>query len=401
MRKIALLIVLMTIFALTTYAEITLAIVGKEVMTFGVDLNDPIETGFKNETTAELDFTLISGSSEKGKPEDGAVYGWIKLADWSMAADNGVWKSADNGDLTAKIIFPSGWVKISGTNADLNYINVVQDDDADKDNADKGLNDAITNKGGIVLGLNFAPIAIEIGVFSEEDWTGTDENSYGVNAKVTADFTVVKIEGGVEMGLNYLPDPGIGAGAKLTANIAPLTAYAGLDVTVDGAANEMEFGFGASLAVAGITVTADGSYNDSLDGFDVRAKIDAGGLVAGLGLALTVELFNMTGIAGDPTAGPDAKNAYDADADLEYGVIVDLSYATATIKPYASVRYATYTVTDNKYTYTAANAAILALTIGAELYLIPNVTFDAKYTSDNLTETTDKGKILFITKIAL
>jgi len=417
MRKIALLIVLMTVIALTSYAaDIAVSINCNSELVFGINLNDPAASGFANSNTAEVDFTIVEGDAEKGKPEDGAVYGWIKLTNYSMKADNMGWKTGDNGDVEAKIIFPSGWVKISGTNNSLNYINVVQDDDDDKDNADKGINDEIAkgDGGGIVLGLNFAPVAIEVGLFSIGEWADedieappfddfNDDHAYGVNLKATVDIAPIKIEGGFETSFNNPNDngtdtDGMGAGAKVTANIAPLTVYAGLDATIDGSTTVLEYGFGASMAIAGITVTADGSYNEDVDGLDVRAKVDAGGLVSGLGLALTVELFNIIG-----EILPE-----DTDADMELAIIVDASYNTGTLKPYASVRYATFAVSDNSYTYVAEGDEILKLTIGVEMYVIPNVTFTLQYESGDLTEDDsppaddmDMGIILFKTKIAL
>jgi len=406
MKKLALLIVLMTVIALTSYAvDIPVSINCSSELVFGVNFNDTdavtagtqIASGFKNNNTMEVDFTLVEGDAEKGKPEDGAVYGWIKLTNYSMKADNMAWKTGDNGDVEAKIIFPSGWVKISGTNNSLNYVLAVQDDDTDNDNADKGISDALTANGGLVLGLNFAPVAIEVGIFSETDWTV--DNNYGVNLKATVDVAPIKVEGGFEMGLNH-SDTTMGAGAKLSATLTPLTVYAGIDVLLGEpapATTVMEYGFGASIAIAGITVTADGSYNENVDGFDVRAKIDAGGLVAGLGLALTVELFNMTGAVGA-----------DTDAAMEYAVIVDASFATATMKPYANVRYSTYLWNNDTdtYTYNLTGDEVLALKLGCEFYVIPNVTFTLEYASSDLSANTsgaaiDNGTIQFKTKIAL
>lgn len=388
MKKLALLMALMMFIALTTYAaDIAVSVSGKAELTFGIDLNTNM-TGMKNYSESAINFTLVSGTSEKGKAEDGAVYGYIKVSGWKTAVETTAWALSD-GDVSAKIIFPGGWVDILSKINSLNYINVVQDDDDDKDNADKGVNDSIAStNGGFILGLSFAPVTVETSVFSNQDWTA--DNEYGAGLKVVLDVAPIKVEGGFELALNYAADTSMGAGAKVTATIDPIGVYAGLDVLIEPAPADaiMEYGFGASLAVAGIKVNVDGSYNEALDGLDVRAKVDAGGLVAGLGLALTVELFNLTGIVGA-----------DLDADAEYAVVLDASFATPTIKPYATVRYGTYTVTDNTYVYVAD--AVFALTVGAEMYLIPNVTFDAKYASSNLTAGADAGTITFLTKIAL
>jgi hypothetical protein len=414
MRKIALLIVLMTVIALTSYAaDIAVSINCSSELVFGVDLNEPAASGFNNNNTAEVDFTIVEGDAEKGKPEDGAVYGWIKLTNYSMKVDNmGAPGTGDNGDVEAKTIFPSGWVKISSTNNSLNYVEIVQNDDSDNDNADKGVNDSIdkSDGGGFVLGLTFAPVAIEVGVFSIGDWDATDirneDHAYGINLKATVDVAPIKVEGGFEMCMNNAADDGMGAGAKITANIAPLTIYAGLDATIDGSTTVLEYGFGVSVAIAGITVTADGSYNEDLDGLDVRTKIDASGLVPNLGLSLMVELFNLTGDI--PASAYTVYGDTDDDA-AEYEVLVNVSYNLGTAKPYAEVSYATYDHDDDadEYTYKAEGDEDLSLKLGVELYVIPNVTFTLEYASGDLTEDTvvvadpDAGIFYFKTKIAL
>jgi len=390
MKKVTLLIVLMMMIALTTYAaEVVAKVTGEAKLTFGIDLETQL-TGFKNENSGDVTFTLVSGDTKKGAEED--VYGYIEVTGWGVTydsdnntGDDNGWAGVDEGDLTAKIIFPNGWVKISGTNSSLNYLNVVQDDDKDNDNADKGLNDSLTANGGLVLGLNFAPVAIEVGVFSQADWTA--DNGYGVNIKATVDVAPIKIEGGFEVGLNH-SDTGMGAGAKISANIAPITVYAATDITID-TATVMEFGGGLSLAVAGITLTGDVSYNESLDGLDVRAKVDAGGMVPNLGLSVTVELFNILGNT----------NADDTDTAMEYAVIGALSYTTPQFKPYVNVRYGSYTHDDDHDTYSYLAADALKINIGVEMYLITNVTFTLDYNSDNIA--TNNGLVKFITKIAL
>jgi hypothetical protein len=398
MRKLALLIVLMMVIALTSYAsDIAVTVSGSVEMTFGIGLNGDTASGFTNSYSSAIDFTLVSGDSEKGKPEDGAVYGWIKVGGWKVAIDDAAW-SNDNGTAEAKIMFPGGWVNIKNSNASLNYINVVQDDDGDNDNADQGVNDALANSGGFILGLDFAPVAIELGIFSETDWT-VDHN-YGANLKATVDLGMIKIEAGGELGLGHT-DETIGVGAKLTANIAPLTVYGGLDAKLGEAApneTQLEFGAGVALDIAGIKVTADMSYNELLDDMDIRAKVDASGLAEGLGLTLTVELFNIAGTASDN----------DADV-MELAVIFDASYNLGTAKPYGKVRYATFDHDDDTdtYGYLADEDSTLSLTLGVELYVIPNVTFVLEYASGDLTEDTvvpaemDLGVIKFITKIAL
>jgi len=389
MKKVTLLIVFLMLIALTTYAaDIAVSVSGESKLTFAVNL-DTNTTGFLNENSSKISFAIVSGSSEKGKPEDGDVYGWIKVSDWAVKVDGYLTWAGKNGDVSAKIIFPNGYVQISGTDASIGYASIVQDDDANGTAGDSGvLSDSLANSGGFVLGLSFAPISIAVGVFSE---AGIDvDNNYGASLKATVDIAPIKIEAGVLMGINH-SNTGIGLGGKITANIAPLSIYAALDMTVDGSVTVLEVAGGASVAVAGITLSADVSYNESLDGLDARIKIDAGGMVPNLGLSLTVELFNMLGAIGA-----------DTDADMEYSVAASLSYNAGQFKPYANIRYGTFTVSTDTYTYAAAGSEPFKLNLGVEAYLIPNVTFILDYNSDNLTAAPiSNGKISFITKIAL
>lgn len=388
MKKVALLIALMTIIAFTAFAaDIAVAVTGSAELTFGVNLEGAVTTGFARSTSQDITFTLVSGDSAKGAEE--AVYGEIKVSGWGVTydSDNGTtqgWAGVDEGDLSAKIIFPNGWVDILSQNNSIGYMNIVQDDDANTGSADAGLGDTLAASAGAVLGLKFAPITVEIGVFSEADWTA--DNNYAASLKATVDAAPIKIEAGVLMGLNH-SDTGIGLGGKVTATaLGPIDIYAGADVTIDGATTVLEFGAGLKLAIAGITLTADMSYNENIDGMDVKAVLDASGIVANLGLALTLELYNLSGAVGA-----------DLDADAEMAVTVALSYTTPKAKPYANVRYGTFTCTDNAYTYLAANA--LKINVGVELYLITNVTFVLDYNTEDVN--TNNGIIKFITKMAL
>jgi len=111
MKKATLLIVFLMLIALTTYAEIAVTVTGESKLTFAVNL-DTNTTGFLNENSSKIAFAIVSGSSEKGKPEDGDVYGWIKVSDWAVKVDGYLTWAGKNGDVEAKIIFPNGYVKI-------------------------------------------------------------------------------------------------------------------------------------------------------------------------------------------------------------------------------------------------------------------------------------------------
>jgi hypothetical protein len=419
MKKLALLIIFMTIFAFTSFAQVDVTVTGKSELTLGIALDDPVASGFTNKNESKIAFTLVSGDSEKGGDAD--VYGYIKIKGWKAEANSADgWKDLKAGDVEAKIVFAGGWVKISGTNASTNFINIVQNDNAVKDKDDKGVNTSIPNSGGLVVGLDLAPAAIEIGLFSENDWTDTntataatdaeygwienttdpalnptwgivtaagaagadtddinDEHAYGASLKVTLDVAPIKVEAAVAMGLNYVVASDIGIGGKVTADIAPLKIYAGADVKVpDGADAQIEAGLGVSVAVMdGVDIAVDATYGvEDVDNTDVRIGVTANDLVAGLKTNLTLELFNLLGAVGD-----------DTDDDVEWSVAAGLSYALATAKPYLNIRYGTFTAKDNAYTYAVAGQEPFKLNVGVDLTMIPDVTFTLDYNSDDLT----------------
>jgi hypothetical protein len=203
MKKVTLLIALMTIIAFTAFAaDIAVAVTGSAELTFGVNLEGTVATGFAKSTSQDITFKLLSGDSKKGAEE--AVYGEVKVSGWGVTYDSdnaGGWAGVDEGDLSAKIIFPMGWVDILSTNNSIGYMNIVQDDDNDTGTTDAGFGDSLAASAGCVLGLNMKPATIEIGVFSETDWTV--DNNYGASLKLTLDVAPIKVEAGAVMGLNH------------------------------------------------------------------------------------------------------------------------------------------------------------------------------------------------------
>jgi hypothetical protein len=385
MKKVALLISLMLVFTLASFAQIDVTVTGSSTATLGIALDEPVASGFINENDAKIAFSLVKKDTvTKGAEED--VYGFIEIKDFQYS-----YKTGDNstsvdpgwtikaGNVTAKIMFPMGWVKISGTTTGFNFVNPVQDDDGDKNNADKGLDASLGKSGGVVLGLDLAPLAVELGVFSETDWTV--DNNYGASLKLTVDVAPVKAEVGVVMPLNYATDERILLGGKVTADVAPVKIYVAADVEIVEPENNIELGGGISLALMdGLAIAVDGTYGvDAVDNTDVKVSITEdgeGGAIPGLGITLTAEIFNILGAS----AGTNP----DLDDDVEYAVALGLNYKTEMMKPYLNVRYGTYTEKDNTYTYVAAEDEPFKLNIGVELYLITNVVFTIDYNSDNI-----------------
>jgi hypothetical protein len=431
MKKIALLIAFTLIFVFTSFAQVDVTVTGKSELTFGIALDDPIATGFTNVNESKIEFTLAADTSEKGGEED--VHGYIKIDGWEIKGntDDEAW-SYDAGDVEAKVMFSGGWIKISGTNDEIQFVDPVQDDDSDKDNTDHGMTTTLDNSGGLVVGLDFAPAAIELGLFSENDWADdadtadeydwvdddgdattppvwdvvtagvaddlNDDHAYGASVKVTLDMSPITVAVGAILGVGHTSKD-IGIGGKVDIAADPITAYVAADVQLDSDdadAPHMEFSGGVSVAIAeGLSVAVDGSYCDAaVDNTDVKVALTANDVVPNLELGVTFELYNLLG-------GIDAASG-DTDDDAEYAVDVSLSYTAGSLKPYAGVRYGTFTIDDDEiYTYVAADEEPLKLNLGVELSMIENVTLKLDYNSDDLTSSTSSnGVIKVITTIS-
>lgn len=361
MRKIALLIVFMMVFALTTYAEVTVTVSGSSELTFGVNLNDPLATGFVNTNVDDITFTLISGSAEKGAEE--AVYGYIKVTGTTIdmnEADGDTVLQYNAGSTEAKIIFPGGWVKISGYNSGLDFIDNVQD----PDNV-AAVAPAVTNNGGFTIGIDGA-LAIEISLFSFTDWAA--DNDYGAHVKATLAMAPITVEVAACMGL--VATPTIGVGGKLTLNAAPINIWAGADLDLtEGAANMYEIGAGLTFTVvADMTIAASMSM-DEVNGLDAKVVITEGagdaGIVPVVGLGVTLGLYNLLDEAANPLAWT---LDVTADAAIPKGKI-----------------FAAFGMGSDE---------IISLLIGVEMSLITNVVNTLQYESTQLSpEPADAGLI--------
>jgi len=101
MKKLAFLLVfLLTLGAASVFAQDEVAIEaevdGWAMVTWGIDFNPPISTGFKGqaELTLELNFMKLSKAyPEKGSDEDGPVYGWIKFAKLTFAPEAAIYQT--------------------------------------------------------------------------------------------------------------------------------------------------------------------------------------------------------------------------------------------------------------------------------------------------------------------
>jgi hypothetical protein len=402
MKKALLLISFMMIFALTAFAQIDVSVSGNAEMTFGINLDGDVATGITNSSSAGISFTLVSGTNEKGAEDEG-VHGYIKVGEWKASATQDGW-SLTAGGVEAKIIFNDmAYLNILGASNKVNYMNPLEDNDGDDDATDEGVAIEVGKNGGVTLGLNIAPATVEIGIFSENDWTNDDNaadavydwidddddpstapvwgeseaaavdtddsntaNNYGAHAKIVVAAGPATIDVSAVMGL--YAGSNIGIGAKISAAVGPANLYVVTDMQV-APATAMEFGGGLSVNLADmVSIGLDATYGaDMGDNLDMKVSLSKGGaILPELALGVAMVLNNL-------------------DVAVGWNVEVTASYATPTLKPYAK--------------FYVDDASLMKLNIGAELYVITNVTFVLDYNTDDLGNS--NGIVKFVTKISL
>jgi len=404
MKKVALLIAILTIFTSTAFAEIDVTVEGSSELTFGIALDGDTAAGFSNTNSSKISFTLASGTSEKGSDAD--TYGWIEIADWEAVADSDDgYADIAGGDVTAKIMFTGGWVTISGSNTGTNFTTPAFFDatEAGDDAGDYAGVNVDFGGAGFVLGLEFAPATIELGVSTPNDWTNdddsvaeeygwvdndsndttepvwavstaavadaddaNDEYTFGTHLKVTLDLSPITVEVAAVTDIN--PNSNVGIGAKVSADIAPLTLAVAADINTD--AGDYEVNLDASIALAeGISLALGGSYS-SISNIDAFVDFDA---------AIDAISVGLVGIFAD----------VDTD-DLAYIVELETSYTTDMVKPYVTVGYGTISGPDgdnDDLRTIEGGDADTNLTVGVEAYLIENVTFKGEWSADPVGDT--------------
>lgn len=409
MKKLALLMTLMLVFTFASFAQIDVTVEGSSELTLGINLDDQfvegdedaVSTGFTNTNSSKISFAIVSGDSEKGAEED--VFGMISITGWKAEAnsDDG-YAAIAAGDVEAKIITPNFWVKISGTNASVGNVTIVEGMD-DDDTKNDGIGTALDNSGGFVVGASVGPADVELGVFSMEDWVNdintadagalswahndeeadavtahilvgdaavvdTDDsnstNAYGACLTATIAAGPLSINVGGIMGLTYPDGTPIGATAKVSGTVSIASFYAGIDAEITDA-TIWEVAGGVSLALMdGVSLSGDVSYSEAED-LDVKVAATANGIVPALNVGLTAWLLN-----------PQGTNSWTIDATADYSL--------DTAKIYVG--------------FGTGSDEVMDIKVGAELYLITNVTLVGEWATEN--QANSDGIIKIIAKIA-
>jgi hypothetical protein len=180
MKRILLLLCIFLIVSVYSFADqVEFKIEGNAKVTFGVDLNDPVATGFINETSSNLKIEVIAEQSDD-KGADAPVYGWIKLKDfkWEVNKDG---SGVSAPDVEAKIMADPVWVKIH-SNPDVKVdkasipVAIAAGVGIVETNA---LNIDHDSSGGLEIGVDTDAVNVVVKLVSEFDWIEDDTSEDG------------------------------------------------------------------------------------------------------------------------------------------------------------------------------------------------------------------------------
>jgi hypothetical protein len=413
-------VLFLTLGLTAAFGEIVLepAFTANATMTWGVDLNAPVSTGFTTVGTANVLLKFLVGEAiEKGADEK--VYGWIKVSNvnWAMRQNMGSATPVDYNDsawdgtgdamgLEAKLMMDPLWVKIYARPgmsfnwaADAEGIGVA-------DGVEVGYTyDDVTSPtvGGVTVGGTFGPASIELYLASENDWNTNVDNAYSIGAKPSATFGPITVAAYALMGFNYVGDAediGFGLSADFVQPIGDFDLKVGADADMlspEVGAFAFEVAFYTDLIffynADGDAVTQlnlDVSYSDPVTQGDLDVKVAVAnnasfGFVPNLAFAADALIKD---ILGTNTMGAD--------------INVSGSYNMNGIKPGFAAGYDMGVLSVDLDEVFDASAY---LELGG---LVPNTTFTLKYASVQLLDgktlsaqpAQDLGDITFATKIA-
>ena len=426
MKKLSILLIVLLVAAAFVSAqefapEVTVS--GSATATFGIDLNDPVTTGFENTATATIELKLVpTGTASAGE------VGYISLSNFAVTL-----KSTDEvvvtaPSVTAALRFDPVTVKLysaptlaAGNAAGFtwhadddpaNYVkpalqnkNIAvpaEDDeqvgwdlvavDAGGDPPDGGVlieagadgydfyavgefeegeAEGMTTYYGLTFTVAVDPITVDLMVASDGTWENSD-NDYAVGTKITAVINPITVNAGVFVGPFDELDVGFTAG--LSGAFGPASIALGFDGWLPDGADEMDWDasatIGTNLGVVGLSTL---TYLWSVGGADIdlnqQVVLDASGAVPGLGFTNTTQVINILSADEVPWYNKTA-----------------LSYTLdGGIKPFGE--------------FTIDSEEVMGLTVGVELSeLVDNTLFTAKYVSEELGE--DVGLITFAAKIS-
>jgi hypothetical protein len=379
MRKITLLTVPLLVLGLFSLsADVDFTVSGSSTVTFGIDL-DTDSTGFTNESTVDLDITLVSEQdANSGTLDTDDLYAYIELSDFKWEIDSSAGSGAATApSVTAKLFMgPFTITTFSAPTIEVDYVDHTG-----------GVDTNYAGSGGLSIGYDLAPVSLSLGVLSEADWDATDtqntDNAYAFLGTLGMDIgDSADAEISVAYAHEHSGGDDIGLGGQATFDLGDIDTTISFDGAIpsDGAgipwdvgagldwnlSEDEESSFGADLTMH-VPATGDPTVGAELS--LTEGDADEGSL-AGLGAALTISLDDITS----------GSNTWEVD--------VAAHYSSDGIKPYFEI---------------SVNSAgdTMPFTAGLEVTVIDNLTTTFEYVSTNLTgDTPDKGDITAAIKIA-
>jgi hypothetical protein len=378
-KNLLVLVVLLLTFGLTMgfAQELTATVGGSGTVTFGYDL-DTGAMGFENASTATIALTLIPSATAEEDPMAGSVYGYIKLADYTITMNETDGTTITAPAITAKIMADPIYVQIFAQDGlAVGQATMVEDAAAGVEGDDTDLAPDLTNYGGIIIGAALDPITLSLFLASGTGYSAATDtaNDWAFGADVGLTAGPATITGEFVQSINQ-DDNKTGIGAKIALDVAPLSPYVAFDADNTAAGGflfEAALGTGLDLGNSS-TIALAASYSEAADA-DVEVTITedaSAGFVPNLGVGLTVGVYDLT-------------------STIAWRVAASTSYAipdTATIS------------LETGYD----SASTIPLTASVAVTAITNVTFTLKFVSTSLTATggvaQDGGVVTFATEIS-
>jgi hypothetical protein len=361
MKKIALILALLLAIGGFAVAELEPTVTGEASIALGLDL-DQATWGFVNSSDSSLTLTLVSGSAEK--MGEGAWYGVIELADFSIEFDDAgthyeleaedddddavdltyspgiadeepdevfvnIPVSVTVPDITAKITDGNLYFQFaSEPDFDADYVAEIEEDEA----IDFDLGDDIT--GGFEFGGSFAPITFALSLGTErsyeDDYHPVTDQSFPVELVLGADVAPLMVD--VALATGFGRDFPLGAAVQLKADVDPLSVTAAFDfisrVVAEGADPDTDYEISAtvSAAVAMLDVSVGMYYGEwFVDADDDDADDIADDTALDVTIGLDADLAPLTvgvDVAIDDLAKTDD---WTVDVDVSFAASEDIT----------------------------------------------------------------------------
>lgn len=455
MKKLTLLLAMLLAFGLTVgFADedqLIFELDGSASTTFGINLDDfsaagNTGSGLQNDTSFEIDFTIVSEqSAEKGEGDGG----WIQFEDFEVTLDETGVITVTAPDVNAELRFGGLYIDIDGSEdisvdqasifhvlgsamvididdpdayedptaavgGDPGFWNYIADLDSPAAMEDfSDLDSAFTTSGVLVIGYKMNDMLdayVKIGSFNDWRWRDSGEvaddvadrehaYAFGAGAEITFAGFTVNADG--ILGLNYEDDKpmafGVGVEYEMMLNDTfTVVPFAGADMlTKQGPADDdlaMEIGGGVKLLWPGFDDEDSNEFSGTYDDDDIVS-----------GFSLSTNFLNVGD--ADPTMNVVAALYEDAgdeslvpglgaQAFIEfYDVLGNYDYSTvlypANDSEFGAGVYAEYAVGDlkpyGKVTFDGWDDDV-TLTLGVEASMIANTTFTLQYYNPRVTE---------------